>query len=184
MCLNSVSFHLYPTVEAVAEYNANKLHANGQPIAIIKAVHIGRNALKVTAEDAGGLESVVCLVHGARMMLCVNLWVDVGLVNGAQSTIIAICYKEEHCPPDLPVAVMVRFHKYTGPTMPDGTVPICPLLRSWLSTTHPGILRMIPRFPNDRILGILSILGLPSRDHSRILSPCHILGPPGLVRRS
>ena len=34
----------------------------------------------------------------------------------------------------LPVAVMVRFDHYTGPTMHDGTVPITPVRRNWSSS--------------------------------------------------
>ena len=66
-------------------------------------------------------------------MLTSNLWVDVGLVNGAMGTIQAICYRTGG-PPDLPIAVMVRFDSYSGPTFPDSTVPITPLLRTWSSS--------------------------------------------------
>ena len=54
---------LHPTVEAVLEYNVAQLQANGQPIATIKAVHNGPNAAKAQADDAGGLEAVVCLAQ-------------------------------------------------------------------------------------------------------------------------
>ena len=37
------------------EHNIAKLHAIGQPIATIKAVHTGPNAVKASPEDAGGL---------------------------------------------------------------------------------------------------------------------------------
>ncbi len=68
-------------------------------------------------------------------MLSANLWVEVGLVNGALGTVVAICYDSDHSPPDLPIAVTVRFDSYSGPTLPDGTVPFCPLCRTWFSTT-------------------------------------------------
>ena len=129
----STALHLIPTVEAVVEYNVAQLQASGQPIATIKAVHTGPNAAKAPADDAGGLEAVICLAKSARVMLTSNLWVDVGLVNGAMGTVQAICYRT--CgPPDLPIAVMVRFDSYSGPTFPDGTVPITPLRRSWSSS--------------------------------------------------
>lgn len=48
------ALHLFPTVEAVVEY-INKLHACGQPVATIKAVHTGANASKASADDAGEL---------------------------------------------------------------------------------------------------------------------------------
>ena len=124
------ALHLRPTVEAVVEHNVARLRASGQPVATIKAVHKGPNAAKASPDEAGGLEPVVCLAHGARVMLTSNLWVDKGLVNGAMGTVAAICYLTGG-PPDLPVAVMVHFDSYSGPTLPDGTVPITPLRRSW-----------------------------------------------------
>ena len=71
---------------------------------------------------------MTCLAHSARVMLISNLWVDKGLVNGAMGTIEAICYRSGG-PPDLPVAVMVHFDHYIGPTLHDGTVPIPPFAR-------------------------------------------------------
>ena len=56
-----------------------------------------------------------------------------GLVNGAMGTVEAICYRTGG-PPDLPIAVMVHFDSYSGPTLHDGTVPITPLCRSWSSS--------------------------------------------------
>ena len=50
-------------------------------------------ASKATSDDAGGLEPVICIPHGARVMLSANLWVEVGLVNGALGTVEAICYE-------------------------------------------------------------------------------------------
>ena len=129
----SNALHLIPTVEAVVEYNVAQLQTSGQSIATIKAVHTGPNAAKAPADDAGGLEAVVCLAKSARVMLTSNLWVDVGLVNGAMGTVEAICYRTGG-PPDLPIAVMVRFDSYSGPTFPDGTVPITPLRRCWSSS--------------------------------------------------
>ena len=130
------ALHLYPTTEAVAEYNVSKLRANGQPVAVIKAVHTGPGASKTPSDDAGGLEPVVCLAHGARVMISANLWVEVGLVNGGLGTIVAIAMVTTmQRPPDLPVAVMVRFDSYSGPTLPDGSVPITPLRRTWFTAT-------------------------------------------------
>ena len=125
------ALHLRPTIEAVVEHNVTRLHASGQPVATIKAVHTGLNATKASSDNAGGLEPIICLAHGARVMLTANLWVDMGLVNGAMGTILAICYSNGGVPPHLPVAVMVRFDSYQGPTLPDGTVPITPIRRTW-----------------------------------------------------
>ena len=125
------ALHLHPTIEAVVEHNITRLRANGHPVAIIKAVHSGPNASKASSEDAGGLESIICLAHNARVMLTSNLWVDMGLVNGAMGTVMAVCYRSGESPPNLPIAVTVRFDSYRGPTLSDGTVPITPLCRTW-----------------------------------------------------
>jgi ATP-dependent DNA helicase PIF1 len=125
------ALHLRPTVEAVVEHNVTRLRASGYPVATIKAVHSGQNASKASSEDAGGLESIICLACNARVMLTSNLWVDMGLVNGAMGTIVAICYRNGESPPNLPIAVTVRFDSYRGPTLSDGTVPITPLRRTW-----------------------------------------------------
>ena len=127
--------HFFPTIEAVVEYNANKLHVCGQPVATIKAVHTGPNASKVSSDDAGGLQPVLCIARGARVMLSANLWVNMGLVNGAMRTIQSICYHEGGAPPDLPIVVTILFDKYAGPTLPDGTVPIPPLRHSWATSS-------------------------------------------------
>ena len=127
------ALHLYPTVEAVVEHNVAKLRELSQPTATIKAVHTGAGAAKATSDDAGGLEAIVCIAKSARVMLISNLWVDMGLVNGAIGTVKAICYQTGG-PPDLPVAVMVMFDKYCGPTLHDGTVPVTPIRHSWSSS--------------------------------------------------
>ena len=132
------AIRLFPTTAAVAEYNVAKLHSIGQPVAVIKAVHSGPGASKVSADDAGGLEPVVCLAKGARVMLTANLCVQAGLVNGATGTVVAVCYDgAESSPPCLPVAVTVQFDSYSGPTLHDRSVPIVPLRRMWLSSDKP-----------------------------------------------
>ncbi len=133
--LFDAALRLYPTIEAVAEHNVAKLHASGQPVAVMRAVHMGPGASKASNDDAGGLYPVVCIAHGARVMLSANLWVEAGLVNGALGTVQAICYDDNQQPPDLPIAVTVKFDTYAGPTLPDGTVPIAPLRRIWFSMT-------------------------------------------------
>ena len=62
---NLISFqsalHLHPTTEAVVEHNLSKLHASGQPVATIVAVHTGANASQASPDDAGGLYPVICM---------------------------------------------------------------------------------------------------------------------------
>ena len=38
-----------------------------------------------------------------------NLWASVALCNGAKGTVVAIIYHPDHHPPDLPIAVFVKF---------------------------------------------------------------------------
>ena len=121
-------------MEAVVEHNITKLHASGKSIATIKAIHTGPNATKASPEEASGLDPIICLAHGAHVMLTANLWVTMGLVNGAMGTIVAICYTGSGVPPQLPIAVMVRFDSYSGPVYSDGTVPITPIRRTWLTS--------------------------------------------------
>ena len=126
----SSAVHLFPTTQSVAEYNINQLRSINQPIATIKAVHTGQNAFKASLEEAGGLDPIIHLADTARVMLIANLWVEAGLVNGTVGTAISICY-ENAGPPDLPLAVMVKFDNYTGPNLPNQTVPITPIRRTW-----------------------------------------------------
>ena len=125
------ALHLLPTVEEVAEYNIQKLNVCGQPVAEIKAIHTGPRAHQATTDEAGGLQAVVHLAHSARVMLTSNLWVEMGLVNGAMGTVVTICYQQDG-PPHLPVAVMIHFDTYSGPTFQDNTVSIVPQHRNWL----------------------------------------------------
>ena len=64
--------------EKVAELNMSKLKSLNQPIAIIKAQTL-------SADDMGGLEPVIYLSKGAKVMLTMNLWTD-GLCSGAIGT--------------------------------------------------------------------------------------------------
>lgn len=67
-------------------------------------------------------------------MLISNLWIEVGLVNGAMDTIEAICYRTGG-PHDLPLAVMVKLDNYSGPTFQNTeTVPIIPIRRTWFKS--------------------------------------------------
>lgn len=90
----------------------------------IATVHTGPNVSKASSDEANGPEPIICIAHNACVMLTANLWTEVGLVNG---TIQAIWYQNNKAPPDLPTSVMVTFDTYSGPTLPDGTVPIIPI---------------------------------------------------------
>lgn len=46
-----------------------------------------------------------------------------GLCNGSAGTVVDIIYETDHRPPLLPIAVVVRFDKNTGPSMTN--MPCC-----------------------------------------------------------
>ena len=90
----------------MAEYNYDKLCTLGAPIATIQALH----------SDP------------------VAIWQQAGLCNGSAGTIYMLLYQEGHQPPSLPIAVLVQFDLYTGPTFIDNVpncVPITPLTFEW-----------------------------------------------------
>ena len=63
-------------------------------------------------------------------MLTINLWTDVGLCNGATGKVVDFIYANNQQPPDLPVAVIVKFDDYSGPSINHCIptyVPICPI---------------------------------------------------------
>ena len=75
-----------------------------------------------------GLEPVIFLAKGAEVVLTMNLWTDVGLCNWAAGTIVDFIYADNKQPPDLPIAIIVKFNDYGGPSISDsitGCVPIC-----------------------------------------------------------
>lgn len=68
-------------------------------------------------------------------MLKVNLWTEVGLVNGSVGTVQEILFEENQHPLSLLIAILVEFNRYTGPaitTVEDKRlVPILPIRHSW-----------------------------------------------------
>ena len=71
-----------------------------------------------------GLEPTIFLAKGAKVMLTINLWANVGLCNGATGTVVDIIYEVNHQPPDLPIAVIVHYSHQRGPSISD-TLPSC-----------------------------------------------------------
>ena len=79
-------------------------------------------------------------VTGSRMqcesilILLMNLWTDVGLCNGATGTIVDFIYASNQQPADLPIAIIVKFDDYTGPSLTNritGCVPICTITATY-----------------------------------------------------
>ena len=61
------------------------------------------------------LQPRLLIAAGARVMLTMNLWLSTGLCNGSTGTVVNIIYETNHQPPLLPIAVVVKFDKYSGP---------------------------------------------------------------------
>jgi len=70
-------------------------------------------------------------------MLTANLQTETGLVNGSKGTVQDIIFKEDQGPPSLPIAVLISFDNYKGPTVAslegERVVPIVQIRRTWNS---------------------------------------------------
>ena len=131
----SNAVHLLTKWEDVDRINIEKLKELNRPIAKILAVHTGgREAKKASSDVAKGLDSQLLLAKGARVMLTANIWTEAGLVNGSMGTIQDIIF-EGQGPPSLPIAVLINFDNYEGPTISNTegvkVVPIVPIKRTW-----------------------------------------------------
>jgi DNA replication protein DnaC len=121
---------LFYSNEQVANYNHEQLAKLESPVAHINARYSSAIAKRISPDDMSGLEPVVFLAKGARVMLTMNLWSSIGLCNGATGTVVDFIFENNHQPPDLPVAVIVQFENYRGPSFDDtrpSCVPICPI---------------------------------------------------------
>jgi len=127
-CLNVMKLSF--SNQTVAEHNTNMSDSLGLPIAEIKSKINPRTASKLSSEQFGGLENQIYLAKGAKVMLSRNLWSDVGLCNGSLCTVKDIIFQDNQLPPSLPIAIVVKFDKYTGPSFcedDEKCVPIVPI---------------------------------------------------------
>lgn len=126
------ALHIFARRSAAREFNMGRLLRLEAPVARIPASHNNATAKETPADQAGGLEPIIYLSVGAKVVLKSNSWTKAGLVNGARGVLTGIVFADGRSPPNhLPVAVLVKFEKYRGPTLPDGSVPIIPELRTW-----------------------------------------------------
>ena len=110
-------------------------------------MHTGGNeANRADSDVTHGLEAQLLLIRGARIMLTANLWTEARLVNSSMGTIQDLLFKENQGPPSLPIAVLISFDNYTGPTISnlegERVVPIVPIRRTWESKSRVICLRL------------------------------------------
>lgn len=131
------SIHLFATNEMVLLHNQRMLLSLATPIALLIIEQLRGPPCSNPAEEQ--LQSRILLCVQKKVMLCSNLWVEIGLVNGALGEVKAIVYKDAENPPSLPLFVVVQFNNYIGPIWDCNNpknVPIPPLSR--------GIYHQIP----------------------------------------
>ncbi len=124
---------LYYSNEEVGNYNHEQLIKLQQPVAQICARHSSATAKKISADEFSGLQPLLFLAKGAKVMLTMNLWPAVGLCNGETGTVVHFICQNNQQPPDLPIAVIVKFDNYRGPSISEtlpSCVPICPITAS------------------------------------------------------
>ena len=121
---------LYYSNDEVAKYNYHCLLELKQPKAEIFAKHSSVEGKNISAQEMLGLQSKLLVAKGARVMLTVNLWPSVGLCNGSIGSAVDIIYEPNTHPPSLPVAVIVQFDSFSGPSFTDNEpscVPVPPI---------------------------------------------------------
>jgi len=139
--------HVYFTNKEVNQMNMKCLKEMNSPICRIDAEHTGRGHVG-SSTHAEGLEKVLFLCIGAKVLLTKNLYQQLGLCNGAVGTVADIVYHsdtgEPIALPALPKCVMVDFgDDYTGPPLNDDhtlsrIVPIYPKEVTWQSPGGEG----------------------------------------------
>ena len=127
---------LYYSNEQVAKYNYDHLLQLNCPIAEIHARHSCNEAKRVSAQEMLGLHPAVLICKGAKVMLTKNLWPSTGFCNGSTGIVIDIIYETNHNPPDLPIAVLVKFDAYCGPSFFD--IPYCVPITPVTASVHIG----------------------------------------------
>lgn len=125
--------HLYYPNEDVAAYKYDCLIKSKQPVAEIHAKHSSEQPKKISSEEMFNLQPRLLIAKGTRVLLTMNLWPSTGLCNGSTGTVVNIIYETNHQPPLLPIAVVVKFDKYSGPSMTNmpHCVPIPPITCSY-----------------------------------------------------
>ena len=130
---------LVTTNKQAGKYNAKKLldvaKSSSGKIFRFNAHETGNQGKAVTtSENFGGLKSTIHLTIGSRVMLTSNLWVEAGLINGAQGHVRDLFFEVDEEGEPSARYILVEFDDFKGPPLfADDTkrnwVPIFPLLR-------------------------------------------------------
>ena len=111
-----------PTWVSVLDFNCQRLVVSAKPVLWCCAKHNNKEAKNVKSDDAEGLEKVILLAEGAKVMLTCNLWTSKGLVNGlvngAQGVVKIWFDQGSNVHSHLPAVVFVQFDRYSGPETP------------------------------------------------------------------
>jgi hypothetical protein len=117
---------VYATNAELQLHNAKILLTMDQPLARINSLDEG--GADSSRADRTGLESELFLCVGCKVLLLYNLWTLFRLVNGSVGIVVDIIYAPAAKPPALPIAVIVDFPDYTGPSF----FPDLPERRTWV----------------------------------------------------
>jgi ATP-dependent exoDNAse (exonuclease V) alpha subunit len=125
---------LYYTTAEVRETNYNRLAATNQPVKQLTAEHKGRNAVKATEEKADNLSTEIPICIRARIMLTINLWTEIRLVNGSIGLIQDLSWNNRRRTDQLLSVILIQFDDYSGPDFPGcepGVIPVFPNTRQF-----------------------------------------------------
>lgn len=126
--------HLHMTRKEVNQYNEEKLRVMNVPVLAIEAENNSKIAAACSDDLACNLIQNLYLCIGARVMLRSNLWIDGALCNGSIGVVCDIIYSGDEN--NVPEFIKVKFDGFRGRTLPDGTIPIKKVLRSWYVADH------------------------------------------------
>ena len=127
-CINTTPVRHAYTNLVVAENNHPMLMSLNNSVYAMKAVHNSPKATKLSTDEFGGSQPVPRLCVGPRLMLLLYSWTEVGLCNGSMGEVKSLIYKENVIPPSLPIASLMKFDNYNGPTFYNTNfIHICPV---------------------------------------------------------
>ena len=139
---------LFGSNEEVNHYNiVEKLASLDSNVAKIVGTHSDAVAAFVSPNKAWGLEPVLYLAVGAKVMLRLNLFAKEGLVNGAVGTVRDIIFENGKAPDAMPKCIIVEFPDYTGKELIPGHPKCIPITSFTATWTNGKKVRQRTQFP-------------------------------------